>query len=138
MRPVPIALGILFMAGLLLVIPGNPRAQEAGSSTGEITEPVQRGIERGLEYLVGLQDPSGAFGSKYKVASTSLACLAIMANGQQNGPWENYGLFVNRGGRYLYFTLSLDGGHITQRTPDNAVAPDEWLHASATWDGSSA
>ena len=27
--------------------------------------------------------------------------LCIMANGQQNGPWENYGLFVNRGARYL-------------------------------------
>ncbi len=64
--------------------------------------------------------------------------LGIMANGQQNGPWENYGLFVNRGGRYLYYTLSLDGGHVTQRTPDNTIAPDEWLHACATWDGSNA
>ena len=36
----------------------------------------------------------------------------------------------------VYFTLSLDGGHVTQQTPDNAVAPGEWLHASATWDGS--
>ncbi len=64
--------------------------------------------------------------------------LGIMANGQQNGPWENYGLFVNRGGRYLYFTLSLDGGHVTQSTPNNAIEPDEWLHACATWDGSDA
>jgi hypothetical protein len=64
--------------------------------------------------------------------------LAIMANGQQGGPWENYGLFVNRGGGYLYFTLSLDGGHITQSTPNNTVVPDEWLHACATWDGSNA
>jgi hypothetical protein len=64
--------------------------------------------------------------------------LAIMANGQQGGPWENYGLFVNRGGGYLYFTLSLDGGHVTQSTPNNAIQPDEWLHACATWDGSNA
>jgi hypothetical protein len=64
--------------------------------------------------------------------------LGIMANGQQNGPWENYGLFVNRGGRYLYFTLSLDGGHVTQSTPNNVIEPDEWLHACATWDGSNA
>jgi hypothetical protein len=100
MRPTPIALGILFATGLLLAIPGDPRAQEAGSSTGEITEPVQRGIERGLEYLVGLQDPSGAFGSKYKVASTSLACLAIMANGTVNnrGP---YGQALERGLGYI-------------------------------------
>ncbi|UCF14462.1 MAG: LamG domain-containing protein, partial [Phycisphaerales bacterium] len=66
------------------------------------------------------------------------AWLAIMANGQQDGPWENYGLFVNRGGGYLYFTLSLDGGHVTQSAPASVVAPGEWLHASATWDGSAA
>ncbi|MHC4332032.1 MAG: LamG domain-containing protein [Planctomycetota bacterium] len=64
--------------------------------------------------------------------------LCILANGQQGGPWENYGLFVNRGGGFLYFTLSLDGGHVTQQTPNNAVQPDEWLHACATWDGSMA
>jgi len=64
--------------------------------------------------------------------------LAIMANGQQNGPWENYGLFVNRSNRFLYFTLSLDGGHITQSSPNNVIEPDEWLHACATWDGSNA
>jgi len=64
--------------------------------------------------------------------------LAIMANGQQDGPWENYGLFVNRGGRFLYFTLSLDGGHVTQQTPNDVIEPDEWLHACATWDGSTA
>ncbi len=64
--------------------------------------------------------------------------LCIMANGQQGGPWENYGLFVNRGGGYLYFTLNLDGGHVTQSAPGGVVAPGEWLHACATWDGSAA
>ena len=64
--------------------------------------------------------------------------LAIMANGQQGGPWENYGLFVNRTGRFVYFTLSLDGAHVTQQTPNNAIVPDEWLHVCATWDGSAA
>ena len=64
--------------------------------------------------------------------------LAILANGQQNGPWENYGLFVNRAGGFLYFTLSLDGGHVTQSAPNGAVAPGQWLHAAATWDGSNA
>jgi hypothetical protein len=64
--------------------------------------------------------------------------LGIMANGQQNGPWENYGLFVNRSGRFLYFTLSLDGGHVVQQTPNNVIGPGEWLHACATWDGSAA
>ncbi|MHC4626225.1 MAG: LamG domain-containing protein [Planctomycetota bacterium] len=64
--------------------------------------------------------------------------LAILANGQQNGPWENYGLFVNRAGGFLYFTLSLDGGHVTQSAPNGVVGPGEWLHAAATWDGSNA
>jgi len=62
--------------------------------------------------------------------------LCILANGQQNGPWENYGLFVNRSSRFMYFTLSLDGGHVTQQTTNNITVPNEWVHVSATWDGS--
>jgi len=62
--------------------------------------------------------------------------LGILANGQQNGPWENYGLFINRTRRFVYFTLSLDGDQVVQQTPDNVVEPDEWVHVGATWDGS--
>ncbi|MGB2864922.1 MAG: LamG domain-containing protein [Sedimentisphaerales bacterium] len=64
--------------------------------------------------------------------------ICILANGQQNGPWENYGLFVNRSSRFLYFTLSLDGGHVPQQTPNNITVPNEWVHVCATWDGSAA
>jgi len=64
--------------------------------------------------------------------------LGVLANGQQNGPWENYGLFVNRSSRFLYFTLSLDGGHVTQQTPNDITVPNEWVHVSASWDGSNA
>jgi hypothetical protein len=64
--------------------------------------------------------------------------ICILANGQQNGPWENYGLFVNRDGGFLYFTLSLDGGHVTQQTPNDITVPNEWVHVCATWDGSAA
>jgi hypothetical protein len=64
--------------------------------------------------------------------------LGILANGQQNGPWENYGLFVNRSSRFLYFTLSLDGGHVTQQTPNDITVPNEWVHVCASWDGSAA
>jgi len=64
--------------------------------------------------------------------------LGVLANGQQNGPWENYGLFVNRSSRFLYFTLSLDGGHVTQQTPNDITVPNEWVHVSASWDGSTA
>lgn len=35
--------------------------------------------------------------------------LCVMANGSQGGPWENYGLFVNRGSRYFHFTLFIGG-----------------------------
>ena len=66
------------------------------------------------------------------------AWICIMANGQQNGPWENYGLFINRSSRYLYFTLSLDGVHVPQQTPNNITVPNEWVHVCATWDGSAA
>ncbi|MEN6426282.1 MAG: LamG domain-containing protein, partial [Phycisphaerales bacterium] len=64
--------------------------------------------------------------------------LCILANGQQNGPWENYGLFVNRTSRFAYFTLSLNDTHTTQSTPNNTTAPGQWQHVSATWDGSTA
>ena len=64
--------------------------------------------------------------------------ICILANGQQNGPWENYGLFINRDSRFLYFTLSLDGAHVPQQTPNNITVPNEWVHVCATWDGSAA
>ncbi|MBN2129744.1 MAG: LamG domain-containing protein [Sedimentisphaerales bacterium] len=61
--------------------------------------------------------------------------LCVLANGQQNGPWENYGLFVNRTSRFVYLTLSMEGEHVTQQTPNDVVEPDEWVHVAATWDG---
>ena len=64
--------------------------------------------------------------------------ICILANGQQNGPWENYGLFVNRTSRFLYFTLSLDGEHVPQQTANNITVPNEWVHVCGTWDGSNA
>jgi len=64
--------------------------------------------------------------------------ICILANGQQNGPWENYGLFINRTSRFLYFTLSLDDEHVPQQTPNDITVPDEWVHVCATWDGSTA
>ncbi len=62
--------------------------------------------------------------------------LCVMANGQQNGPWENYGLFINRASRFVYFTLALDGGHVTQQTPNNLIEPGRWQHVAGVWDGS--
>ena len=53
------------------------------------------------------------------------AWLCILANGQQNGPWENYGLFVNRTSRFAYFTLSLDSTHVPQQTGNNTIVPGQ-------------
>jgi len=64
--------------------------------------------------------------------------LCVMANGQQGGPWENYGLFVNRTSRFVYFTLALDGTHVNQQSPNNVIEPDTWHHVSGTWDGATA
>ncbi len=61
--------------------------------------------------------------------------LCLLANGQQNGPWENYGLFVNRTSRFAYFTLSLNDTHTPQQAPNNTVVPGEWQHICGTWDG---
>ena len=60
--------------------------------------------------------------------------LAVLANGKQGSPWENYGLFVNRGGKHFYFTLSLGGAgkHVTQKTTnDKTKSPGSGYTASA-------
>jgi hypothetical protein len=66
--------------------------------------------------------------------------LAILANGTQNGPWENYGLFINRGGRYLYFCLSLgaEGQATCPQTSNNVIEPEKWTHTAASYDGNTA
>ncbi|MCU0915133.1 MAG: LamG domain-containing protein, partial [Planctomycetes bacterium] len=64
--------------------------------------------------------------------------LAILANGQQNGPWENYGLFVNRSSRFAYFTLSLNDAHVNQQTANNTIEAGRWQHLCGTWDGTAA
>ena len=66
--------------------------------------------------------------------------LAVLANGKQGGLWENYGLFVNRGGKYFYFTLSLGGAgkHVTQKTTNDKTKLGEWTHCVCTYDGKSA
>ena len=60
--------------------------------------------------------------------------LTIMANGTQGGPWENYGLFVNRGSRYFYFTLSV-GAVAVMNSGDGSTEPEKWTHCVCTYDG---
>ena len=67
--------------------------------------------------------------------------LCIMASGQQNGPWESYGMFINRGGKHLYFPLNLKGGFLfagQNDTPGGAIAPEVWQHICGTYDGKTA
>ncbi len=64
--------------------------------------------------------------------------LCILANGQQNGPWENYGLFVNRSSRFAYFTLSLNDTHTPNQTANNTIEAGRWQHLCGTWDGAAA
>ena len=66
--------------------------------------------------------------------------LCVMANGSQGGPWENYGLFVNRGSRYFYFTLSIggEGAHQVMNSGNNTTEPGKWMHCVCTYDGKDA
>jgi hypothetical protein len=66
------------------------------------------------------------------------AWLCLLANGVQNGPWENYGMFVNRTSRFAYFTLSLNDTHVNQQTANNTIEPGRWQHLCGTWDGTTA
>ena len=66
--------------------------------------------------------------------------LCVLANGKQGGPWENYGLFVNRGSRYFYFTTSLgaEGAHKVRNSGNNTTEPEKWTHCVCTYDGKTA
>ena len=66
--------------------------------------------------------------------------LAVLANGKQGGPWENYGLFVNRGSRYFYFTTSLggEGEHKVRNSGNNTTQSGKWTHCVCTYDGKTA
>ena len=66
--------------------------------------------------------------------------LCVLANGKQGGPWENYGLFVNRGSKYFYFTTSLEkeGAHKVRNSGNNTTQPGKWIHCVCTYDGKTA
>ena len=63
----------------------------------------------------------------------------ILTNGVQSGPWENYGLFINKDGKYLYFTILLNGAHTVHSSPAQPdIVPDSWLHVAASYDSTTA
>ncbi len=79
---------------------GAVSAEEAPSTIG--LSPTSRTmVRRGLERLVALQDrKTGAFGTRYRVASTGLAGLALLAAGNQWGRGE-HGDAVRQAVRFL-------------------------------------
>jgi hypothetical protein len=60
--------------------------------------------------------------------------LGIIANGNQGGPWETYGLFINRPQRGFYSTLGGGATHNTNLFP-NTAEPDVWQFVCLTYDG---
>jgi hypothetical protein len=70
----------------MLLIGGGLARAEDGAAVAELTPGAEAAIEKGLEHLVSLQDPkTGCFGDRYRVASTSLGGLALLAGGESCG-----------------------------------------------------
>lgn len=79
-----------------------PSAENAALAD-EITPELELAVERGLAALVGMQNQDGSFGSgrfEGNVAITSLACLALLADGNLPGRGR-YGEQVERGLRHV-------------------------------------
>ncbi|RME73825.1 MAG: prenyltransferase [Planctomycetota bacterium] len=71
-----------------LVLPTSLWARPERSAVGRLWRPSPA-VQRGLERLVALQDErTGAFGTRFRVASTGLAGLALLASGSDwhSGP----------------------------------------------------
>ncbi|MDQ1329563.1 MAG: hypothetical protein QG641_2854 [Candidatus Poribacteria bacterium] len=68
--------------------------------------------------------------------------ICIMASGQQNGPWESYGMFIYRSTKQIYFPLNLKSGFVLAMTkttsPNQVTQPGTWQHLCGTYDGNKA
>ncbi|MEM7628922.1 MAG: prenyltransferase/squalene oxidase repeat-containing protein [Planctomycetota bacterium] len=99
---------VMAVAACTLANRGVAHAQESAASSpaaGEIVAGLDGSIERGLAYLAANQDPDGAWsGGRFgrNVAITSVACIALLADGHAPGRGA-YGEAVQRG---LDFVLS--------------------------------
>ncbi len=105
-RTVAALLGMLTPAAVAQDADG-PRSQTAENNAieGEITPQLDAAVVRGLGYLAAQQNEDGSFGAgRYSrnVAITSLACIALMADGNLPGRGE-YGDVVTKG---LEFVLT--------------------------------
>jgi hypothetical protein len=85
------ALGAVGLTGTALAFQGDGAVvrealPDGSQARGMVTAPTETAVERGLEYLVRRQAADGSWGTggySANVAVTSLAALAMMANGSQ-------------------------------------------------------
>lgn len=84
---------------------------ENAAALDEITPRLDDGVTRGLAALAGMQQPDGSFGQgRYgrNVAVTSLACLALMADGNVPGRGP-YGEQVRKGLEFVLDNAAENG-----------------------------
>jgi hypothetical protein len=94
---------LLFIALLVLSLGAGARTARAEDSTAvhELSPNAEASIARGLDWLARQQDPtSGSFGKSFKVASTSLAGLALLASGDHYDRGR-YGVAIHDAVRFL-------------------------------------
>lgn len=90
--------------------PGS-RGAENNALEGEFTPELDMSVQRGIEYLVTRQEDDGAFsGGRFgkNVAITSVACLALMADGHVPGRGE-HGEVVDRGLTFVLDSAAENG-----------------------------
>lgn len=103
-----IAVGIIVALGFQAIAqdaPPSPSGAENNAMPSEITDDSARAVERGVHYLAAEFQPDGSVGTgRYSrnVAVTSLACLALMAEGSVPGRGR-FGEELDRG---LEFVLN--------------------------------
>lgn len=88
----------------------TPTAQN-DPAEAEITPALDNAVSAGIKYLIETQDDDGAWGSGRfgkNVAITSLACLAIMADGHMPGR-GTYGDAVDRGLEFILNSTAENG-----------------------------
>lgn len=102
MKRVGSAVTVLFLAVSGL------SAQETPQAGPEVTAQVQAAVQKALGYLASRQGRTGAFPGQYSVATTSMACLAFLADGNtaHDGPFASQ---VRRGLEYLRRSCTRSG-----------------------------
>jgi hypothetical protein len=86
---------------LALLAAPSPAQAEGGAELAILSPSDEAAIQRGLDRLVALQSKTtGAFGKRHKLASTSLAGLALLAAGEHVGRGHR-GMAVKRAVDYI-------------------------------------